>query len=88
MNIRRGSQSWGEIVYTFDGRYVKDKYGNIVYTIDGNYIREGSSTYGNVKYTISGNCIYDGSRIAYSIHGSNVVKDTVQTWGIIAYTID
>ena len=87
MNIRKGVQSWAEIVYTFDGRYVRDYCGNVVYCVDGNNIYEGSSSYGYAKYTISGNCIYEGSIIRYSIQGKNIVEGG-QSWGNIVYNID
>lgn len=88
MNIRNGAQSWATIAYTYDGKYVMDPYGNVKYTVDGKYIREGMGSYGPIKYTISGNCIYEGSYIAYSIHGNKVIKDTCQSWGTVAYTLD
>ena len=87
MNIRKGVQSWAEIIYTFDGQYVRDVFGNVVYTIDGNYIREGSGYYAPIKYTMSNNCIYDGSIIKYSVHG-NLIVEGGQSWGRIVYNID
>lgn len=89
MNIRKGVQKWAEIVYTFDGQYVRDPYGNVAYTIEGNYIRMGYGGYGSIKYTISGNCIYDygGAIVRYSIHGDKVVEGS-QPWGDIVYNLD
>lgn len=87
MNIRKGVQSWAEILYTYDGTYIKNSFGDIIYTVDGNYIRQGNGNRGFVKYTIEGNCICENGRVVYSIHG-NLILEGMQSWGNILYNMD
>ena len=55
VRIRKGNNSWGDVVYTIDGDKIRagnHSWGDVVYTIDGDKIRAGNHSWGDVLYTI------------------------------------
>ena len=63
-NIRKGSSSFGTVLYNFDGENLRkgsSSFGTVLYNFDGENIRKGSSSFGTVLYNFDGENIRKGS---------------------------
>ena len=98
MKIRKGSRSYGDVVYEVVGNKVYNyspgffgNCGSVVYTLDGNYIREGNQSFGRIVANIENGKIREGNRdyntVLFTIDGNKVRKGS-SGYGDVVYTIE
>lgn len=94
--IYRGASTFNELLYNFDGLYVRTGgssfFGEIVFTVKGNSIYRGQGTWGTPAYTIDGNYIRRGqgfwSDVAFNIDGC-YIRNGASSWsGEIMYCLE